>query len=204
MLMGYKKRSPMLNRSMSAYLRCYIEDASIMFCPSAPRDYKYLREAWAAGDEWINPDAPVPFGPLTGTYCFYWNYVGFLGERRGFFRGPKSPSGGWRQSKLLVTDYLGYDHWQSPGAYRSCERFRDANPTEENWFSSAYWSGLDSDDSLDTLNIELRAGYTDGHVESHCPSEAEPMEVIMNRSTGMPYPRGVGPGVFYLSRNGLR
>ena len=204
MLTGYRKRSPKLYRSMSAYLCRYIDDASVMFCPNAPREHKYLQQAWDAGEDWGNPSAPMIKGPLTGTYCFYWNYVGFLGGRSGLFRGPRSLSGGYRRSTMLVSCYFGYDHWRSRNAYSSCEKFRSAGLTEETWFSSAYWSGLNSNTNLDTLKVKLHAGYTDGHVENYCPSEAISMAVIMNRSTAEPYSSGVGPGVFYLPRNGLR
>jgi len=202
-LTGDRKRSPRLHRSISSYLRPYINDASVMFCPNAPREHKYLQEAWDAGEDWGNPDAPMIKGPMIGTYCFYWNYVGFLGGRRGIFRGPRSASGGHEQSKLLVSCYFSYDHWQTRNAYSSCEKFRSAGLTEETWFSPAYWSGLNSNASLDTLKMKLHAGYTDGHVESYGPSEVIPMEVIVNPSTGAPYLSGLGPGVFYLPDTSL-
>jgi len=204
MLAGYKKRSPMLYRSMSAYLRRYINDASTMSCPNAPKEHEYFQQAWDAGEDWGNPSAPVIKGPLNGTYCFYWNYVGFLGGRRGLFRGPRNSSGGYKSSSLLVSCYFGYDHWQSRNAYSSCEKFRGAGLTEETWYASAFWSGLNSNVCLDTLKIKLHAGYTDGHVEDYCPSESIPMEVIKDRSTSEPYSSGLGPGVFYLPRNSLR
>ena len=206
MLAGYRKRSPMLYRSMSAYLRCYINNASTMSCPNAPKEHEYFQQAWDAGEDWGNPSAPMIKGPLTGTYCFYWNYVGFLGGHRDLFKGPRNSSGGNGSSSLLVSCYFGYDHWQSRNEYSSCEKFRGAGLTEETWYASAYWSGLNSNTNLDKLKVKLHAGYTDGHVESYYPSEVIPMEVIKNRSTVEPYRRGVGdgPGVFYLPRNSLR
>jgi prepilin-type N-terminal cleavage/methylation domain-containing protein len=204
MLAGYRKRSPMLYRSMSAYLRRYINDASIMSCPCAPKEHEYLQQAWDAGEDWGNPSAPMIKGPLTGTYCFYWNYVGFLDGYGALFRGPRNSSDGNGSSTLLVSCYFGYDHWQSRNVYSSCEEFKGAGLTEETWYASAYWSGLNSNVGLDTLKVKLRAGYTDGHVESYCPLEAMPMQVIKDRSTSEPYRSGLGPGVFYLPRNGLR
>ena len=198
LLIGDRKRSPRLNRSISAYLHPYIDDASVMFCPNAPREHKYLQEAWDAGEDWGNPDAPMVKGPMIGTYCFYWNYVGFLGGRRGLFRGPRSAADGKMQSKLMVTCYFGYDHWQTRNTYSSCEKFSSADLTEETWCSPSVWYGLNSNTSLDTLNIKLHAGYIDGHVESYGPSEVVPMEVIVKPSTGEPYLRGLGPGIFYL------
>ena len=203
-LTGDRKRSPRHNRSIGTYLRPYINDASIMFCPDAPREHQYLQDAWDAGEDWGNPDAPMIKGPMIGTYCFYWNYVGFLGERRGLFRGPRNESGGNRQSNLLVACYLNYNHWQTPKAYSSCEKFRGADLTEETWYSPAVWSGLNADTSLDTLNIKLHAGYTDGHVEDYDPSEVIPMKVIEDRLTYDPYDDGfVGPGIFYLPNPNL-
>lgn len=206
MLTGYRKRSPQLHRSMSAYLHRYVEDASVMFCPNAPKKYTYLQQAWDAGDEWDHPEtAPMP-DALIGVYCFYWNYTGYLGRGRGLFRGPNGPSRGHGRSKLLVSDYFGYDHWRSPNAYGSCEKFRGANVTEGTWISSAYWSRSASGNTvdLDTLAIELHAGYIDGHVECYSASDTVPIKVILNRETNEPYPPGLGPGDFYLPRSALR
>jgi len=66
------------HRAMSEYLRGYIKDASIMFCPKAPRKFKYLQEVWDAGDEWNNPDTTFDVLAVRGTYCFYWNYTCLL------------------------------------------------------------------------------------------------------------------------------
>jgi type II secretory pathway pseudopilin PulG len=93
MLTGYRARSPRLHRSMSGYLRNYINDADIMFCPNAPQKYKYLKESWEAADDWDNPETPSVKDPVSGTYCFYWNYTGFLEERSYLFRGPQSTQG---------------------------------------------------------------------------------------------------------------
>lgn len=205
MLTAYRQRSPGLHRSMSTYLRSYIKDASIMFCPNAPRKYKYIQEAWDAGDNWDNPETgPIP-DPVLGTYCFYWNYTGFLEGGRGPFRGPSGPSGRRGRSELLVSCYFGYNHWRSPNAYGSCEGFKGARVTEGTSVSSAYWSRQKSGGnvSLDTLGIELTAGYADGHVECYRPSEVVPMRVSITSDGSVPYPDGIGPGVFYLPRNGL-
>jgi prepilin-type N-terminal cleavage/methylation domain-containing protein len=205
MMTACYSRSPDIHRSMSAYLRSYIEDASIMFCPSAPRKYKYFQESWDAGDDWNNPETPQPEDPLTGTYCFYWNYVGFLGGQRGVFKGPWGPSCGRERSRLLVSDYFGYNHWRSRNAYGSCEPFDVATITEGTLVSSAYWSRPNLDDNIDpaTLKIKLHAGYTDGHVESYSPSETVPMRISITSDGSVPYPDGIGPGVFYLPRDAL-
>lgn len=60
MMTACNPRASQTHPSMSAYLHSYIEDASTMFCPSAPRKYEYLQQAWDAGDEWSNPDTPPP------------------------------------------------------------------------------------------------------------------------------------------------
>lgn len=177
-----------------------------MSCPSAPYQYKYLQQSWDAGDEWDNPETPVIPDPVIGTYCFYWNYTGYLGGRRGVFVGPKYLAGGRGQSRLLVSDYFGYDHWRSPTSYGSCERFKRADVTDETWVSSAYWSRPKVDDSIspDTLKIKLHAGYTDGHIEKYKPSEVVPMKVSLTPDGTVPYPNGVGAGTFYLPDNGAR
>ena len=203
-LTGNRKRSPGLHRSLSAYLRRYIPDAGTMYCPNAPRKYKYLQQAWDAGDDWDNPETSFPSDPVGGTYCFYWNYTGFLGGDRTLFRGARGPaSGGRRYSKLLVTDYFGYDHWRSPNAYGSCERFAGAGITPETWLLSAYWS-RDADTISGMPDIKLQAGYTDGHVEGYTTSEVVPAKVSITSDGSVPYPDGVGPGIFYLPQNALR
>ena len=200
-LTGNRRRSPQLHRAMSEYLRRYIADASIMFCPNAPRKYEYLQEAWDAGDNWDNPKTAFPADPAGGSYCFYWNYRGFLGGRRVVFRGPQGPASSGRYSKLLVSDYFGYDHWRNPGSYGSCEPFNGAGITPETWLLSAYWSRKGAAD--DPPEIKLQAGYTDGHIETYSASEVVPMKVSITADGTVPYPDGVGPGVFFLPRNAL-
>ena len=43
-LTGNRRRSPQIYRAMSEYLRHYIDDADAMYCPNAPRKYKYLQQ----------------------------------------------------------------------------------------------------------------------------------------------------------------
>ncbi len=204
MLTGYRPRRPGLHRSVSAYLRSYIPDAGTIFCPSAPQRYEYLQQAWDAGDDWDNPRTPPVLDAVSGTYCFYWNYTGFLPDRRYFFRGPRNTAGGRRWSRLLVSDYFGYDHHRSPSSYGSCEKFSGAAVTEGTVVSSSYWSAFDSDGSS-RPEIKLRAGYTDGHVETYSSTETLTMRVIIKPETGEPYPSGdgSGPGDFFLPLNAL-
>jgi prepilin-type N-terminal cleavage/methylation domain-containing protein len=206
MLAGYLKRTPALHRSISAYLRPYIDDADTLFCPNAPFKYPYLQEAWDAGDGWDHPETPTVPDAVIGSYCFYWNYIGALGEPNGLFRGPSGPARGYRESTVLVTDYFGYDYWRSLGSYGSCERFDNAEVAEGSEISSAYWArpGNETADELRNFTIRLRAGYVDGHVESYSPAETRPMRVIRNPETGESYPDVVGKGRFYLPRVGLR
>jgi len=204
MLTAHQARSPRFHRSMSAYLRPYIEDAGMMYCPNAPRRYDYLQEVWDAGDEWDNPETPMGEDPVSGTYCFYWNYTGYLEERDYLFRGPQSSASGRYCSKLLVSDYFGYNHFRSLYSYGSCEKFDGASITDGTQLSSAYWSREGVADS-DVPEMKLHAGYTDGHVESFSSLDTLTMKVIQFPETGEPYPDdlGIGPGSFFLPRNAL-
>jgi len=202
-LTGNRKRSPHLHRAMSEYLRDYIAKASVMYCPNAPQKYNYLQQAWDAGDEWDNPDTSFPSDPVGGTYCFYWNYIGYLGGRRELFRGPQGPASSGRYSKLLISDYMGYGDWRSPGSYGSCEKFSKAEVTSETWLLSSYWS-RESDPNAAKPDVKLQAGFTDGHIESYSPAESVPMRVSITSDGTVPYPDGVGPGVFYLPQNALQ
>ncbi len=199
-LIGNRRRSPQLHRAMSEYLQGYIDDASVMYCPNAPRKYGYLQQAWQAGDDWNNPETSFPADPVGGTYCYYWNYRGYL-EGRGIFRGPRSPASGSRYSKLIVSDYFGYNHWRSPGCYGSCETFDGANITPETYLLSSYWSRKSAPGNVP--EIKLRAGYTDGHVETYSTTEVVPMQVSITADGGTPYPEDVGPGFFFLPQNAL-
>ncbi|MHC4544497.1 MAG: type II secretion system protein [Planctomycetota bacterium] len=204
-LTGNRTRAPGMYRAMSEYLRSYVPDASVMFCPNAPTKYKYLQQSWDAGDDWDNPDTSFPFDPVGGTYCFYWNYIGCLSGNKSIFRGPQSPAGGPMESKLLVTDYFGYDCWQTPNAFGCCDHFNGASVTPETWLLSAYWSCQKSESvNLNTIEVNLHAGYTDGHVECFNASDVVPMRISITSDGSEPYPDGVGPGIFYLPRNGLR
>jgi len=214
MMTGYRARSPRLHRSMSAYLRSYIQDADTMYCPNAPAKYKYLQNAWDAGDDWDNPQTQPVEDPVSGTYCFYWNYTGYLQEREYLFEGPRSSAGGRGQSKLLVSDYFGNNHWRSQNAYSSCERFAGSSVTEGTVLSSAYWSrkdragfillsGTAAENTLVAPQIKLQAGFTDGHVESFPACDTLAMRVILKPETGEPYPEDITPGTFYLPRNAL-
>ena len=203
MLTGYRARSPRLHRSMSAYLYNYISDADIMFCPNAPQKYIYLQESWDAQDDWDNPETPSVQDPVSGTYCFYWNYTGFLESRNYLFHGPRTTQGGRRQSSLLVSDYFAYNHWRSRNAYSSCEQFASSFITEGTMLSSDYWT-YDYPDAKSIPEINLHAGYTDGHVEQYSSTETIVMKVILITQTSEPYSEEIEPGRFYLPRNALR
>lgn len=202
-LIGIQNRSPQLHRAMSEYLRKYISDAGTMYCPNVPHKYKFLQQAWDAGDDWDNPMNQVTTDPAGGSYCFYWNYRGYIGGRRVVFRGPQGPaSGGRMYSKLLVTDYFGYDHWRNPKSYSSCEQFEGADITEETYLLSSFWSRRGSPENKP--EITLKAGYSDGHVESYSTSNVIPMRVSITADGTIPYPDGIAsPGIFYLPGNAL-
>ena len=203
MVLASRMNGPRKYRSMSAYLRLYLEDARTLHCPKAPQPYTYLRAAWEAGEAWDNLDTPMVLDQVSGTYCFYWNYTGLLEDREYLFHGPRNTIGGRGRSTLLVTDYLGFGHNRSPDAYGSCEKFQGASVTEESPFSSAYWSGRGSG-ALDVPAVKLHASYVDGHVEDYSSSDTSIMRVISKPATSEPYPQGIGPGKFYLPQNGSR
>ncbi len=204
MITGYRRMERQY-RSMSAYLAGYVDDATVVYCPSAPQRYPYLQEAWDAGDEWDNPETPAAEDPVSGTYCFYWNYTGYLPERDGLFRGPRTTAGSWGESTLMASDYFGYGHHRSRYAFGSCERFKGAAITAGTVLSSAYWSRTRTFDyGRQAVDVRLNAAFSDGHVQTYGPADVETMKVIMRRPTNEPYPEGVGPGDFYLPRAAVR
>jgi len=204
MLTSRLARSARVYRSVGAYLRPYIQDAATMHCPSAPLRYEYLQDVWDAGDDWDNPQTPFAQDSVSGTYCLYWNYTGFLQDRSYLFKGPRNTAGGRGQSGLLVSDYFGYGHHRSDNSYGSCEKFPRAEVAEGTVLSSDYWRGYGVDGSSAPA-IELHAGYTDGHVERYLSSDTLGMRVIRDTATGAPYLPGNGsPGEFFLPRTALR
>jgi len=100
-----------------------------------------------------------------------------------------------------VSDYFGYDHWRKPGSFSSCEPFDGADITPETYLLSSFW--FRKSDADDFPVIKLRAGYTDGHVETYSASNVVPMKVSITADGTVPYPDGVGPGTFFLPRNAL-
>ena len=189
---------------MSAYLHDYLPDARTVFCPSAPQQYKYLQESWDAGDAWDNPDTDMPTDPVDGTYCFFWNYIGYLGGPRELFKGPSRAGGGGRQSQLLVSDYFGYGHWRTPGSFASCEKLPGGNILEEQWLVSAWWTSV-GDPNTAMPQVKLRAAYTDGHVETYYPNEVSALRVSMTPEGTPPWPDdGASRGIFYIPRNAVR
>lgn len=211
-IVSSKQRTPLLNRSMSAYLHDYI-DPSTLYCPAAPDRFKYLEEMWQAGDAWDNPETTNETDPMSGNYCFYWNYEGVLvtdqnGEEvRRLFRGPRTPAGGRKYSDVLATDYFSYGAGHDnppPSVFASCERFDEAvsNATQ---IVAPYWAGHTATDSSDRPELTLKAVYTDGHVEMYHSTEVERLHVINNPKTGDTWPIGTkeSPGEFFIPENAV-
>ena len=185
-------------RSVSTYLGSYLSEAETMYCANAPRPpHKYLDRAWQEGEQWDNPDTLMLQDPLGGTFCYYWSYIGYLEGSSTTFRGPKSLSDAHPNSQILVSDYFGYDHWRSPKAYSSCERFYSSRKVQETWLLSSYWAGPAEEESLNP-DIPLRAGYLDGHVGVYDSHNLRKMRVSLTPDGSVPYPDGVGPGIFFL------
>lgn len=210
-LTGFQKRSPTIYRSVSQYLRPYLESAPTLFCPSSPTKYDYMNEAWLAGDAWDNPDPGTALeDSLFGNYCLYWNYIGYLEDKGVPFIGPRSSSGRNGESKLLISDYFGYGHWRneltygSRQAWGSCEKLPSAGITVGTSVACDFWScySFDQQIPLEAINTKLSAGYVDGHVESYNPADTIIMKISIKPDGTAPYPDNISPGgIFYLPRN---
>ena len=212
MLISAVKKAPELRRSVSGYLYSYINDAGIFFCPNAPKKYKYLRDGWEAGDQWDNPDTVETRDPLFGTYCFYWNYIGYLGEGKPPFCGRRKLATQKGQGGLLVSDYFGFGHWRNKNIYASHKAYGSCEPfiskfavTPGTRVSSDFWSvwAGENDINPENLGLILHGGYVDGHVEKYSVSETIPMKVSLSPDGSIPYPEGFGPGIFFLPEKAL-
>jgi hypothetical protein len=198
--------------SMASYLRAYLPKAAALSCPSSPAPYPYLEDFWRAGEQWDNPDTGFTDDSVLGSFCFYWNYVGHLTEQERPFHGPQTDYGQAGCSSLLVSDYFGFNHWRSPEAFGSCERFAHAEVTAETASAPTYWfrRPQGQPDRTPTAqrssgpgHLRLQAGYVDGHVEAYRPAETALLEVAeaLDGTTPAPSGLGVGAGQFYIPRN---
>jgi prepilin-type N-terminal cleavage/methylation domain-containing protein len=170
----------MTHSSVAGYLNSYVEDVTRLSCPSIPQPYPFWQEAWEAGDTWDHPDTAGTQDPVFGSYCLYWNYVGY--QDGGRFLGPKSLYRGPGESNLLVSDYFGYDEVRSPNAYGSCELLSgiDSREAKPDTLASSYWSyDLEAASSPEdmTIKLKLHAGFIDGHVKTYYPNETQAMKV---------------------------
>ena len=209
-LVGVEGRTPTMYRSMSTYLREYIERAKVISCPSVPFDYEYLQQVWDAGEDWDCPSTASTVDIMTGSFCFYWNYEGLVeptteDDRWRFFKGPRGPAAGRGFSKLLAADYLGYGCGRDdppPPAYASCEPFDGARP-QADATTVSHWVRTDVKEIPD---ITLRAAYVDGHVERSSGQDVVPMRVILDREKLTLYTVGGvnSCGLFYLPTGAMR
>ena len=198
MLTGYERRSPQIYRSVSAYLLDYLDNADTVICPNAPHKYSFLQDAWEAGDAWDHPhpDSGTE-DPVFGTYCLYWNYEAYRVEQQTLFYGPVKLAGGRRQSNLLTSDYFGYDHWQSPQAFAGCDHFGNASLLTGDPYSNDLWVWKNKPPA-ERIDLFLNAGYTDAHVEQYSFSDSVAIKAILWPAKQLPYPDGIGPGLFFL------
>jgi len=192
--------------SMAAYLRSYLPKAVILSCPSSPRTYNYAEESWRAGEQWDNPDTSYTDDSVQSSFCFYWNYIGYLPEQERPFVGPQTDDGRRKGSTLLIGDYFGFNHWRSPEAFGSCERLPHAQVAAETSSAPPFWSQV-LRRRMDQTNIQikLRAGFVDGHVETYRPADTAILEVADNLDGTTPAfsGLGVGAGEFYIPRDAI-
>ncbi len=190
--------------SMASYLRPYLPQAVALSCPSSPTAYPYLEDFWRAGEQWDNPNTPFTDDSVSGSFCFYWNYVGHLPEQERPFRGPQTDYGRRGCSRLLTSDYFGFNHWRSPEAFGSCERLAHAESTTETHEAAVYWfrKPQGRPDRAD-MRLKLQAGFVDGHVETFRPGETTILEVAeaLDGTTPAFSGLGLGAGQFYIPRN---
>jgi hypothetical protein len=192
--------------SMASYLRSYLPKAATLSCPSSPRPYPYLEDAWRAGEQWDNPDTSFTDDSVLGSFCFFWNYVGHLTEQQRPFLGPQTDDGRPGCSRLLISDYFGFNHWRSPDAFGSCEHLPHAEVTVETHEAPAYWfRHPQGPPDRTSVHLKLQAGFVDGHVEAYRPGETAVLEVAdaLDGTTPALSGFGLGAGQFYIPQKAV-
>ena len=201
MLKACQPRAAGYRCSVACYLRAYLPKAVTLSCPSSPRPYPYLEEAWQAGDEWDNPETSFTDDSVLGSYCLYWNYMGHLSEQERPFYGPQADFGRPGCSRLLISDYLGFNHWRSPDAFGSCEPLAGAEVTVETHEATSYWfRSSPGQPDRTRVRLKLQAGFVDGHVEAYRAGETAVLEVAeaLDGTTPALSGFGLGAGQFYI------
>jgi hypothetical protein len=201
MLKACEPRAAGYHTSMASYLRSYLPKAEILSCPSNPRPYSYLEQAWRAGDQWDNPDTSFTDDSVSGSYCCYWNYVAYLTEQKRPFYGPQTDSDPRSCSRLLISDYFGFNHWRSPEAFGSCEHLPHAEVMAETHEAPAFWSRHpQGTPDRPGVHLKLQAGFVDGHVEAYRPAETAILEVAdaLDGTTPALSGFGLGAGQFFI------
>jgi type II secretory pathway pseudopilin PulG len=206
MLKACEPRGTGYRCSMASYLRRYLPKAAVLSCPSSPKPYPYLEDLWRAGDQWDNPETDFLDDSAAGSFCFFWNYVGHLTEQGRPFLGPQTDDGRPGCSRLLTSDYFGFNHWRSPDAFGSCEPPPGAEVTADTHEAPSYWFRRPQGPPDRTgVRLKLQAGFVDGHVEAFRPGETAVLEVAdaLDGSTPALSGFGLGAGQFYIPRQGL-
>ena len=204
-LVNYEFDGP---RSASCYLHPYVDEAKVMYCPSAPRDYSYMQEAWDAGDGWDNPDRRRRWDALFGTYNFWWSYRGWLSEKKRVFAGPSQLDRRRGESRLLASCFFGKtpgpSQLMSVGDFVSSEPFKTSGKTPEYATASQLWYQLDGRGlRRGQIRIKLTAVYVDTHVESFSAAETTPLNVAMSPDGSRPFPSWLR-GEIYLPDEATR
>jgi hypothetical protein len=160
-----------------------------------------LEDFWRAAEAWDNPNTDFTDDSVLGSYCFYWNYVGHLSEQERPFLGPQTDYGRRGCSRLLISDYFGFNHWRSPDAVGSCERLAHGEVTVETHGAPAYWfRNARGQPDRANVHIKLQAGFVDGHVEAYRRGETAILEVAeaLDGTTAAISGFGLGAGQFYI------
>jgi len=197
----------MAHNSVAGYLSSYLPQAESLYCPSSPGKVDYWEEAWQAQDQWDHPQTATLGDPVFGSFCLFWNYIGYQTDSQSPFRGPSRVEGVRGQSTLLVSDYFGADEWRWRGAFGSCEPFAGAEPVDAGDYYSPYWASERQGD-LDirgSLSIRLYGGYSDGSVVSYSTEDTEVIEAAEDAYGQDPYSQNDDrwPGYFFVPRRAI-
>jgi type II secretory pathway pseudopilin PulG len=193
------------HRSVAAFLSPYLKNPTVFHSPAIPKKNPYLKKAFNDADNWNCPETAATADSFYASYCLWWNYTAHLPDTNSAFIGPPNATMTRYTSKLLVSDSLTFNHWQTPNKFASSQKFnQSAALTTARTLSTDFWT-LDCQNTskLAEIKITLTAAFTDTHVIKYSPAQCQPLKTILASPKKYPIPKNLNPQTLYIPKKNL-